>query len=395
MTAGKTAERGITHMRGLKLLTADLQLFAEGAGAGAGAAPGGASSAGGEGGLPVGSQQAQTEGETSHEPIVYDSQRKRRREARLQRQAGHGQQPAGNAGAGTDGAQGHENAVRGAEGDDPTEAGAVAERGTEAKQTPAETVPKDKRTLFREMVSEGGEYKAEFDEFFRETFNARFKDYRGLQKSVETLTQQNQENDSLFDRLGAVYGTETREDTVKALLEDAAFWEAKADENGMSRTQYMNSLKAAEETARIKRENAMLREAQDKRNTAERTEKLATVREREIAELRREFPDFDLEAEAKNPQFTAMLRIESLPLRTIYTALHHDEILSGSVQRVKSETEAAVVANIRARGQRPAENGASGLGGVSVSTGVASLTRAERAAIARRAAAGEQITFRK
>lgn len=379
-------------MKGLKLLTADLQLFAEGAGAGAGAAPGDASSVGGEGGLPVASQQAQTEGETSHEPIVYDSQRKRRREARLQRQAGHGQQPGGNAGAGGNGVQSHEDGVGGAGGDDPTEAGAVAERGTEAKQTPAETIPKDKRALFREMVSEGGEYKAEFEEFFQERFSARYKEIMQKYGDMEGRVQA---HDSLFDRLGAVYGTATREETVEAMMNDAAFWEAKADENGMSRTQYMNSLKAAEETARIKRENAMLREAQDKRNTAERTEKLATVREREIAELRREFPDFDLEAEAKNPQFTAMLRIESLPLRTIYTALHHDEILSGSVQRVKSETEAAVVANIRARGQRPAENGASGLGGVSVSTGVASLTRAERAAIARRAAAGEQITFRK
>ncbi len=389
-------------MEGLKLLTADLQLFAEGAGTGAGAAPGGAAPAGGEGGLPVASQQAGTAGETAQDkkPIVYDSPRKRRREARLQRQAGHGQQPAGNAGAGTDGAQGHENAVRGAEGDDPTEAGAVAERGAGAKDDPAETVPKDKRTLFREMVSEGGEYKAEFDEFFRERFNARYKEIMkkrgdGAEGSSGAAENRAQEYDSFFDRLGAVYGTRTREDTVKALMDDTAFWEAKADESGMSRAQLENSLKAAEETARIKRENAMLREAQDKRNTAERTEKLATAREAEITALRKEFPDFDLEAEAKNPQFVAMLRMEALPLRTIYAAIHHDEIVSGSVKTAKAETEAAVVANIRARGQRPAENGASGLGGVSVSTGVASLTRAERAAIARRAAAGEQITFRK
>lgn len=394
MAAGKTAERGITHMRGLKLLTADLQLFAEGAGSGAGAAPGGATAGGGEGGLPVASQQAETAGETAHEPIVYDSPRKRRREARRQGQAKHGTQPDGNTGAGTDAAEGAKTATGGAGGDDLTDGSPAAETGAEAVEDPANKVPKDKRTIFREMVSEGGEYKAEFDEFFRETFNARFKDYKGLQKSVETLTRQNQEHDSLFDRLGAVYGTATREETVKALMDDVAFWDAKADAEGFTREQYMTQLKRAEETAKVKRENDLLRDAQDKRNTEERRTQLATKREGEIAELRREFPDFDLQKEAENPQFVSMLRMEALPLRTIYAAIHHDEIVSGLVQRTKQETETAVIADIRARGQRPAENGATITPGVSVGTNVSSMSRKDRQDVARRAARGEHITFR-
>lgn len=385
MAAGKTAERGITHMRGLKLLTADLQLFAEGAGAGAGAAPGDASSAGGEGGLPVASQQAEAAGETAKEPIVYDSERKRRRQARM------GKSLAENAGAGKNGREAVVQAAGAAKGDDPADGHNGTEHGAEAKDGPA----KDKRTLFREMVSEGGEYKAEFDEFFQETFNTRFKDYKNLQRSVETLTRQNQEHDSLFDRLGAVYGTQTREDTVKAMMDDVAFWDAKADAEGFTREQYMAQLTRAEETARIKRENELLREAQDKRNTEERREKLATARKAEIVELKKEFPDFDLAAEAKNPQFVSMLRMEALPLRTIYAAIHHDEIVSGSVNKAKADTEAAVVANIRARGQRPPENGATVTGGVSVSVGVGSMTRAERAEVAKRVSRGEHITFRK
>ncbi len=390
MAAGKTAERGITQMTRLILLKADLQMFAEGAGAGAGAAPGGASAGGGEGGLPVASQQAPTAGETAQDkPIVYDSERKRRRMARM------GKALDGNAGAGDDGRESAMQAAGGAEGDDPADGRPAADQGAETAENPGKEVPKDKRTLFREMVSEGGEYKAEFDEFFQETFNARFKDYKGLQKNNETLQAQVQEHDSLFDRLGAVYGTVTREETVKALLEDAAFWEAKADEEGMTREQYMKRLNEAEETAKVKRENALLRDAQDQRNTEERLDKLARSRRTEINELKKEFPDFNLEAEAKNPQFVSMLRIEALPLRTIYAAIHHDEILSGSVQKTRAETEAAVVANIRARGQRPHENGATVTGGVSVSVGVGSLSREERAEIAKRSARGEHITFRK
>ena len=389
MTAGKTAERGITHMRGLKLLTADLQLFAEGAGLGAGAAPGGASGGGGEGGLPVSGQQAETAGETAQDkPIVYDSERKRRRQARM------GKHPDGNAGAGKDGRGAAVQAAGATEGDDPTDGSPAAGNGAETAEGPAKEVPKDKRTLFREMVSEGGEYKAEFDEYFQEVFNTRFKEYKGLQRSVETLTRQNQEHNSLFDRLAAVYGTETREDTVKAMMDDAAFWDAKADAEGLTREQYMTQLKRAEETAKVKRENDLLREAQDKRNTEERRDQLAARRESEIAELRKEFPDFDLAAESKNPQFVSMLRIEALPLRTIYAAIHHDEILNGSVQKARADAEEAAVANIRARGMRPPENGATVTGGVSVSVGVGNLSRKERADVARRAARGERITFR-
>lgn len=386
MTAGKTAERWYSHMTRLILLRADLQLFAEGAGSGAGAAPGGASGGGGEGGLPVSGQQAETAGETAQDkkPIVYDSERKRRRQARM----------GGNAEAGKNGRGTAVQAAGATEGDDPTDGRPAAENGAETAEGPAKEVPKDKRTLFRKMVSEGGEYKAEFDEYFQEVFNTRFKEYKGLQRSVETLTRQNQEHDSLFDRLAAVYGTETREDTVKAMMDDAAFWDAKADAEGLTREQYMTQLKRAEETAKVKRENDLLREAQDKRNTEERRDQLAAKRESEIAELRKEFPDFDLAAESKNPQFVSMLRIEALPLRTIYAAIHHDEILSGSVQKARADAEEAAVANIRARGMRPPENGATVTGGVSVSVGVGSLSRKERADVARRAARGERITFR-
>lgn len=372
-------------MTRLILLRANPQLFAEGAGSGAGAAPGGASGGGGEGGLPVSGQQAETAGETAQDkPIVYDSERKRRRQARM----------GGNAGAGKNGRGTAVQAAGATEGDDPTDGRPAAENGAETAEGPAKEVPKDKRTLFRKMVSDGGEYKAEFDEYFQEVFNTRFKEYKGLQKSVETLTRQNQEHDSLFDRLAAVYGTDTREDTVKAMMDDAAFWDAKADAEGLTREQYMTQLKRAEETAKVKRENDLLREAQDKRNTEERRDQLAAKRESEIVELRKEFPNFDLAAESKNPQFVSMLRIEALPLRTIYAAIHHDEILSGSVQKARADAEEAAVANIRARGMRPPENGATVTGGVSVSVGVGSLSRKERADVARRAARGERITFR-
>ena len=63
-----------------------------------------------------------------------------------------------------------------------------------------------------------------------------------------------------------------------------------------------------------------------------------------------------------------------------------------AVARAREETERAVTASIRARGLRPAENAlAPGVG--AGNRGVARLTRAERAEMARRAARGEHIEF--
>ena len=62
-----------------------------------------------------------------------------------------------------------------------------------------------------------------------------------------------------------------------------------------------------------------------------------------------------------------------------------------SAERTRAEAQAQVIAHIRARGLRPAENGLCTLGVAPGGTG--HLTREERAEMARRAACGERIVL--
>ena len=101
-----------------------------------------------------------------------------------------------------------------------------------------------------------------------------------------------------------------------------------------------------------------------------------------------DYPDFDFLAESRNPAFRQLVR-SGLPVRTAYEALHLREILARAVR----ETEEQVASDIRARGSRPAETGATAQAPFLVKGDVSRFTKADRAEIARRAMKGEIITF--
>ena len=77
-----------------------------------------------------------------------------------------------------------------------------------------------------------------------------------------------------------------------------------------------------------------------------------------------------------------------------YESIHHSDILKSAVETAKAETEKAVVDNIRTRGNRPVEGGASSSSATSVGYDVKNLTREQRAEIARLAASGKRIDFK-
>jgi hypothetical protein len=128
--------------------------------------------------------------------------------------------------------------------------------------------------------------------------------------------------------------------------------------------------------------------------------------------VRAVYPEFDLTAELDHPVLGAILRGEVKPtLRQLYEAVHLDDIVEGRIasavqaqvaEAVSSAVSEAVsqavraceerlLGNIRARGQRPSENGVSGAAGIRMHPAVGRLTRKERAMLAKRAENGETI----
>ena len=130
--------------------------------------------------------------------------------------------------------------------------------------------------------------------------------------------------------------------------------------------------------------------------------------------VRAVYPHFDLTAELSHPVLGAILRGEAKPtLRQLYEAVHLEDILESrvavgvqaqvdkavndavaeAVAEAVRETEERLLASIHARGQRPAEVGMAGGGGIRMHPAVNRLTRKERAMLARRAENGETIQF--
>ncbi len=124
------------------------------------------------------------------------------------------------------------------------------------------------------------------------------------------------------------------------------------------------------------------------------------------------YPDFDLDAAFSDPAFGPILRGErSLTLRQLYEAVNLERIiedrvatgleaavaealetaLPAAVESAVAEREESLLAHIRARGQRPAENGTSSASGIRLHPAVDRLTRRERAMLAERAERGEMI----
>ena len=128
--------------------------------------------------------------------------------------------------------------------------------------------------------------------------------------------------------------------------------------------------------------------------------------------LRGIYPHFDLAAEMEHPVMGALLRGEGKPtLRQLYEAVHMEDILEGrvasaveeqisravesavaeAVSAAVSDCEERLLGHIRARGQRPAENGLSAAAGIRMHPAVDRLTRRERAMLAKRAENGETV----
>ena len=116
----------------------------------------------------------------------------------------------------------------------------------------------------------------------------------------------------------------------------------------------------------------------------------------EARALREVYPDFDMEREMQDPAFRNVITGAVRPtIRQAYELCHRDALeaqaVHDAVETAVRRAEENLLAHIRARGQRPQENGTSDMGAVQTHPNVDRLTRSERAALAKRAAQGEHI----
>ena len=181
------------------------------------------------------------------------------------------------------------------------------------------------------------------------------------------------------------YGVNDTKGLQEAIENDDGYWEQAAMDAGMSVEQF-------KAFSKLERENRALLEAQAQRQNQERVNKQLETWYKEADALKNTFANFDLEIEIQNPEFLRLLKA-NVPMEHAYKLIHMDEIVSNVAQTTQAETEKKTVENIRARGQRPVENGTQSQSSFTTKTDVNALTKKDRAEIAKRAARGEIIEF--
>ena len=341
----------------------NLQYFAEGGDGGAGAAEGGAAEA-----APPAVQA----------PALRPAQeRLARRSGALKGKAAGGeklpQPPAGGSPL-KEGASGSES--------DPAE----AEKHQEpAKEPKAEKTPEERRRAFGEMVQ--GEYSDVFQEMMQ----------RAIDKATENI-RQNPQVARLTQALANAYGvgTEDLDGLIEAVengrVKDEKYYEELAQQRGVSVKTARELDKMESDLKRSNTRNAQLQAMQQEATRQQRVSQIQAQWEAQAAQLKTQYPDFELQEVLANEQVADLMR-RGVSLPDAYRAAYFDHIMQQATAQPAQKVEQGVAARIQQRAGRPGENGTRPGGAVTTHVDVASMSRRQLEDLERRARRGEKITL--
>lgn len=265
----------------------------------------------------------------------------------------------------------------GGEGSAATGAEAAAPETTEGKQ--AEQTPEEREKAFNDMIN--GDFRDLFDARMQKAIKERVGE-------VKQLQQQLQQQNDVIGLVAKKYGISTDKmgDIREALESDDVFWEEAAADQGMTVDSYKKMVK-------LEAENEALHKAREEAERKNQKDAVFQKWDREAEELKRMYPQFDLQSEIQDKRFLDLMGA-GIDMRTIYETLHHDEILPALMQQTAKAATKQQAAAARSGQMRPAENGMSSRPAAQTVKDPAKMTKEERQEYARRAARGEIITFR-
>lgn len=341
----------------------NLQYFAEGGDGGAGAAEGGA---------------AEAAAPAVQAPALRPAQeRLARRSGALKGKAAGGeklpQPPAGGSPL-KEGASGSES--------DPAE----AEKHQEpAKEPKAEKTPEERRRAFGEMVQ--GEYSDVFQEMMQ----------RAIDKATENI-RQNPQVARLTQALANAYGVDTEDmdgliEAVEAgRVKDEKYFEDLAQQRGVSVKTARELDKMESDLKRSNSRNAQLQAMQQEAARQQRVSQIQAQWEAQAAQLKTQYPDFELQEVLANEQVADLMR-RGVSLPDAYRAAYFDHIMQQATAQTAQKVEQGVAARIQQRASRPGENGTRPGGAVTTHVDVASMSRRQLEDLERRVRRGEKITL--
>lgn len=226
---------------------------------------------------------------------------------------------------------------------------------------------------FDELIK--GEYKKEFNERVHNIISRRM---------AEAAAAEAEKNDVL-QKLYTRYGVNSPEELTRALDEDSEV-ESRAAVEGMTKDSFL-------ERERLRMFKAQQEEYMRSMRGEMAAQEQLRAWETEAEEMKGIYPEFDLNTELSDPRFKSLLMTKNpqykISMKDAYRIVHFDEL-----NKAAEEAAARAVAkSVNARAGRPPENGIGSGAGVVVKNDVKSLTKKDRAEIAKRVSRGEKISF--
>ena len=267
--------------------------------------------------------------------------------------------------------------VQAQEGEEPTE-----EKPQEQK---AEKTPEEKRKAFGELVR--GEYSDIFNEVMQQAIIKAGEAVHADPKAA-----------ALRQALSEAYGVDGED--VDGLIEavkngkvkDDAYYEELAQQRGVSVKTARELDKMESDLRRANDQNAKLQAAQQEAARQQRAAQIRAQWDAQAAQLKAQYPDFDLGEVLANEQVGELMR-RGVSLPDAYRAAYFDHIMEQATARTAQTVEQGVTARIQQRAARPGENGTRPGGAATTKFDISNTTRRQREELERRARRGEKIVL--
>lgn len=242
-------------------------------------------------------------------------------------------------------------------------------------QTTSNTL-EDRRKAYNDLIN--GEYKDLDQERFQQVFDRRFKEVKSIEADLAAQKP-------IIEMLFARYGVNDVATLEKSLKDDTEYWERVAEERGQTVEQFFAMEK-------LKQESAELRAIKERERGQQQAQQQVDEWIKEGESVKALYPSFDFKKEVQNPEFISLLK-HGNTVEHAYKVLHFDELTQNAARVAAQTADAQAQARIKQKASRPSENGTSSKSAVIVKNDVSSLTRAERAEIAKRVQRGDTIRF--
>lgn len=267
----------------------------------------------------------------------------------------------------------------------PQESGKPEAEEENPQEQKAEKTPEEKRKAFGELVR--GEYSDIFNEVMQQAIIKAGEAVHADPKAA-----------ALRQALSEAYGVDGED--VDGLIEavkngkvkDDAYYEELAQQRGVSVKTARELDKMESDLRRANDQNAKLQAAQQEAARQQRAAQIRAQWDAEAAQLKAQYPDFDLGEVLANEQVGELMR-RGVSLPDAYRAAYFNHIMEQATARTAQTVEQGVTARIQQRAARPGENGTRPGGAVTTKFDISNTTRRQREELERRARRGEKIVL--